>query len=99
MMFANAFHPCLSFTHAQLGIIAEWGVAQSLELHVVLEAIGESSFQVIEVRRNVGSGLYLINMTERGTVILASSSGHMWEVVTVEAALAKVLQRERLALD
>ncbi len=83
------------FTLEQLTTFSTWNVVRPVELSVRVATDHERFPEVAMLFRYDPEDVrYLMNATNRGTVVLVRSSGGKWELPTVEAALAKVLLME-----
>lgn len=84
-----------AFSLSQLETLVAWGAAHPDGFRANIAPDYKNFLEVAEVYgRDPGDILYLLSPTEGGTIILAAVPNGEWELPTVEAALAKVLELE-----
>lgn len=89
-----------SFSLAQIETIRAWGAAQPQGFSVRIMTDHEDYPELTELyKHDRMSPLWFLNVTQGGTAVITKASGAEQEIATVEEALARVLELERLAPD
>jgi len=88
------------FSLPQMAVIMAWGAARPQGFSVCIMTDHEDYPELAELyRHDRMSPLWFLNATLAGTAVITKASGADQELASVEAALARVLELERLAPD
>jgi len=88
----------ICFSFPQLETIMAWGAVQPRGFGVRIMTDHEDYPELAELyKHDRMSPLWFLNATQAGTAVITKASGADYELDTVEAALARVLELDRLA--
>lgn len=88
------------FSLPQLEAIMAWGAARPQGFGIRIMTDHEDYPELAEFyKHDRMSPLWFLNATQAGTAVIAKASGAGQELSTVEEALARVLELDRLASD
>ncbi len=98
-MAASSRPDAAFFTLPRIEAILAWGAArpQGFSVRIIADHEDYPELAVL-CRHGTTSPLWLLHATQAGTVVITNASGAHQEFGTVEAALARVLELERLTL-
>ncbi len=100
MVAASGCSDAVCFSLPQIATIMAWGSALPQGFSVRIMTDHEDYPELAELyKHDRMSPLWFLNATQAGTAVITKASGVDQELATVEEALARVLELERLAPD
>jgi len=86
------------FSLPQIATLMAWGATRPREFSVRIMTDHEDYPELAELyKHDRMSPLWFLHVTQAGTAVITKASGADYELGTVEAALARVLELDRLA--